>query len=79
MALQVLLAATLRKFFPDYDHAIGLKVHLKPGMTVRELAQQINLPVDDVKLILVNGRAAKWDTVLQGDERVAVFPPVGGG
>ena len=79
MALQVLLAATLRKYFPDYDHAVGLEVHLKRGMTVLEMARQINLPVEDVKLILVNGRAAKWDTVLQGDERVALFPPVGGG
>jgi sulfur-carrier protein len=79
MPLQVLLAATLRKFFPEYDHAVGLEVNLKPGMTVREMAQQINLPADDVKLILVNGRAAKWTTVLQGDERVALFPPVGGG
>lgn len=79
MALQVLLAATLRKCCPDYDHATGLKVEIQPGKTVRDLAEQLQLPVDDVKLIMVNGLAAKWDTVLHGDERVALFPPVGGG
>jgi len=79
MALQVLLAATLRKYFPAYDHATGLEVQIEPGTTVRELAEQLQLPVDDVKLIMVNGLAAKWDTVLEGTERVAMFPPVGGG
>jgi len=79
MALQVLLAATLRKYFPDYDHAAGLEVQIQPGTTVKELAARLNLPVADIKLIMINGRAGNWDTVLQGDERVALFPPVGGG
>ncbi len=79
MALQVLLAATLRKYFPDYDHAAGLVVEIEPGLTVGELAANLKLPIDEIKLIMVNGLAAKWDTVLQGNERVALFPPVGGG
>jgi sulfur-carrier protein len=32
-----------------------------------------------VRLIMVNGIASKWDAALKGDERVALFPPVGGG
>jgi len=79
MALQVLLAASLRKYFPDYDHAIGLKIDIKPGLTVAELASDLKLPANEIKLIMVNGLAAKWTTVLHGDERVALFPPVGGG
>ena len=79
MALQVLLAATLRKYFPDYDHATGLQVQIEPGITVRDLATRLELPIDDIKLIMINGRAGNWDTVLQGNERVALFPPVGGG
>ncbi|MDY0039897.1 MAG: MoaD/ThiS family protein [Desulforhabdus sp.] len=79
MPLQVLLAATLRKCFPGYDHATGLEVQIEPGTTVRQLAERLQLPLDDVKLILVNGQAAKLDTVLEGTERVAMFPPVGGG
>ncbi|MCK8603965.1 MoaD/ThiS family protein [Desulfoferrobacter suflitae] len=79
MALQVLLAATLRKYFPDYDHANGLTVPIRAGMTVRDLAEQLKLPVADIKLIMIDGRAANWETVLYGNERVALFPPVGGG
>jgi len=79
MALKVLLAASLRKYFPDYDHATGLTIDIKPGLTVAELASDLNLPTNEIKLIMVNGLAAKWATVLHGDERVALFPPVGGG
>ena len=79
MALQVLLAATLRKYFHDYDPAGGLEVQIQPGITVKNLAVQLGLPVADIKLIMINGRAGNWDTVLQGEERVALFPPVGGG
>lgn len=79
MALQVLLAATLRQYVPGYDPLTGLNVTMPSGITVGELADRLALPREDVKLIMVNGIAASWDTVLKGDERVAFFPPVGGG
>ncbi len=79
MAIQLFLAATLRRYVPDYDANTGHAVDVPPGTSVLELARRVGLPQKDVKLIMVNGIAAKWDTVLQGDERVGLFPPVGGG
>lgn len=79
MALKVLLAATLRKYMPAYDAATGYEMEIDPGDTVRAVARKLGIPEDDVKLIMVNGIGASWDTVLKGDERVALFPPVGGG
>lgn len=79
MAVQVLLAATLRKHLPGYDPLTGRRVEVRPGTTVRELASSLNLPENEVKLVMVNGVIASLDQVLQGDERVAFFPPVGGG
>ncbi len=79
MAIQLLLAATLRKFLPDYDAAIGHSVDVAPGCKVRDIAHQLGIPEAEVRIILVNGVSAKWDTILNGDERVALFPPVGGG
>lgn len=79
MPLLVLLAATLRHHVPDYDPMTGLSVTVPAGTTVRGLVELLQLPAEDVKLIMVNGVAASWTTVLQGDERVALFPPVGGG
>lgn len=79
MALKVLLAASLRKYVPGYDAAAGYEMTLEHGATVRRVAEELGVPLDEVKLIMVNGIGANWNTRLQGDERVALFPPVGGG
>ena len=48
-------------------------------MTVAELCGRLNLPSDDIKIVMVNGRNQPMDLILKGDERVGFFPPVGGG
>lgn len=79
MALKVFLAATLRKYVPGYDGALGHDLPIPPGSTVSDAARLLGIPEEEVKLIMVNGRGSKWDTILQGDERLGLFPPVGGG
>ena len=79
MAIQLFLAATLRRYVSGYDAGTGHAVEIAPGMTVLDLARQLGIPAQEVKLIMVNGIGARWDTVLKGDERVGLFPPVGGG
>lgn len=79
MALKVFLAATLRKYVPGYDGAVGHDLQIPPGSTVGDAARLLGIPEEDVKLIFVNGKGSKWDTLLQGDERLGLFPPVGGG
>lgn len=79
MPVTVLLAASLRKYVPDYDAASGFEMPLPPGSPIRELARRLGIPEAEVKLIMADGIHADWDTVLMGDERVALFPPVGGG
>jgi sulfur carrier protein ThiS len=79
MALKVFLAATLRKYIPGYDGAVGHDLEIPPGSTVADAARLLGIPEGDVKLIMVNGIGSRWETVLQGDERLGLFPPVGGG
>ena len=79
MAVQLFLAATLRRYVTGYDANTGHHLEVAPDSTILDLARQLGVPEREVKLIMVNGLAARWDTVLQGDERVALFPPVGGG
>ncbi|SMC21611.1 Sulfur carrier protein ThiS (thiamine biosynthesis) [Desulfacinum hydrothermale DSM 13146] len=79
MALQVLLSATLRRCVPDYDPEAGIRVEVEPGTSVREVIRQLGLPEKEIKLIMINGLASSPEAVLQGNERVAFFPPVGGG
>ncbi|MCU0588518.1 MAG: MoaD/ThiS family protein [Syntrophobacteraceae bacterium] len=79
MALQVFLAATLRKYLPGYDAGTGHSMEVPQGATVLDVASRLGIPPEEVKIVMVNGVGARLATPLEGDERVALFPPVGGG
>jgi len=73
--IQIKLFATLQSFMPDSAERYAIK----PGMTVRTLLQQLDLPENKARIIFINGVKAELTTVLKGGERVGIFPPVGGG
>jgi molybdopterin converting factor small subunit len=52
---------------------------IDPGITIRDLLAQIEIPIEKARLIFINGIKADLDTPLKGGERVGIFPPVGGG
>ncbi|MCE5336927.1 MAG: MoaD/ThiS family protein [Desulfobacteraceae bacterium] len=79
MPVKLMLAANLRKYVSGYSGETGYAVQVEPGSTVRDLAGLLKIPEQEVKLIMIDGVGAQWDNVLKGDERVALFPPVGGG
>jgi molybdopterin synthase sulfur carrier subunit len=73
--IQLKLFATLREFTPpSADNFI-----IDQGTRICDLLDQINMPREKAKLIFINGVKAELTTVLEGGERVGIFPPVGGG
>ena len=79
MPLKILLSSTLRRYVPDYDPAKGVVLVPEKDMTVAELCKQMNIPVDKIKIIIVDGKHKSLDHVLTGVERVGLFPTIGGG
>ena len=79
MSVRLMLAATLRKYIPGYNGETGYEVSVAPGSTVRDLCRQLQVPEKEVRLIMIEGVAADWDSILTEKERVAFFPPIGGG
>jgi sulfur-carrier protein len=79
MPLQILLNATLRQFVPGYDPYRGISLEISPGIPVSQIISRLGVPPEEVTLILVNGVRQGADFPLQGDERVGLFPPIGGG
>ena len=73
--ISIKLFATLKKYAPE--QAEGYPV--EPGTTVRAVLESLDVPIKHAKLIFVDSVRASLDTVLNGGERVGVFPPVGGG
>ncbi len=79
MALKVFLSATLRECYPDYEPSAGIDLDLEEAIPVAVLLRKLEISQAMVKIVMVNGLSASFDHVLRGDERVALFPPVGGG
>jgi molybdopterin converting factor small subunit len=73
--IQIKLFATLQRYMP----ASAENYAIETGTTIRRLLQQIDLPENKAKLIFIDGIQAELTTVLQGGERIGIFPPVGGG
>jgi molybdopterin converting factor small subunit len=79
MSVHVKLSATLRDHVPGYAPAEGLRVDVRPGETVADLARGLGLPTDQLKIIMRNGVHAALESPVTDGDRVAFFPPVGGG
>lgn len=79
MTLKVFLGPTLRAYVPDYDYKSGYHIDIPSGTTIRKLVRKIGLPEKQIALIIVNGHSSSWETILVGDERVTLFPIMGGG
>ena len=77
--MKVFLSSTLRRYIPGYDPDKGLEIQVQKGTTVSNLCKQMNIPPDMVTIIMVDGRAEDLDHVLNGSERVHLFPAIGGG
>jgi len=73
--IQIKLFANLQPFMPPS----GEKYRINPGISIRSLLEQLNLPEEKAKLIFIDGIKANLSSTLDGGERVGIFPPVGGG
>lgn len=56
-----------------------IKAELPEGSNIRDLMKAYKIPETEVFSSLVNGLHKELDTILQDGDRVALFPPVGGG
>lgn len=73
--IQVRLFASLKKFLPPNSD----RFPISSGETIEHVLKRLAVPLDEARLIFVNGVKAEITSVLRGGERVGIFPPVGGG
>lgn len=55
------------------------RLPIRPGISVKELLEQLSIPIVKAHLIFIDGVKKSLETPLNGGERVGVFPPVAGG
>jgi len=73
--IQIKLFANLQPLMPSS----GEKYPIYPGISIRNLLEQLKIPQEKAKLIFIDGIKANLSSTLDGGERVGIFPPVGGG
>ena len=79
MHVKAMLSTTLRDMVPGYDPHAGLDLEPEEGTTAGRLADSIGIPAKEIKIVMINGRSSSLDAELCEGDRVALFPPVGGG
>ena len=67
--------ATLKKYTPVPSE----NYPVTPGITVKTLLEELSVPEEEVKLVFIDGVKHDLASILQGGERVGIFPAVGGG
>lgn len=79
MLLEVRVFGGLEKIIPGASFGKPIEVEADEGTTVGALLDMLKIPEDQVFTILVNGIHTGKNVLLKPGDRVAFFPPVGGG
>ena len=75
ITVDVRLFASLRREMGDSQQMLKLRA----GTSVSDVVERLAIPEMEIHLVFVNGRVASLDKVLQDGDRLALFPPIGGG
>ncbi|MBM7853980.1 sulfur carrier protein ThiS [Desulfohalotomaculum tongense] len=79
MLLEVRLYSGLEKYVENAQYGKPIQVELPEGATVKQLLDKLGIPQEQVFSVLVNGTHYNCSDVMEDGDRVALFPPVGGG
>lgn len=80
MKVELNLFASLARYARDKTGSHGhYMMDVPDGTTIMALLNSLELPIDKIRMIFLNGLHAAGDEVLKEGDRVGVFPPVAGG
>jgi sulfur carrier protein ThiS len=74
MKVELNLYASLARFVPRTG-----PLEIDGETTILGLLRHLNVPMDKVKIIFLNGIHASGQEALKDGDRIGVFPPVAGG
>ena len=80
MIIEAKIFSTLLHYLPNSPHHMdGDKWDIPEGTTVGQVLKMLNLPEKEVKIVLINGRHADKERVLNEGDVFHVFPLMAGG
>ena len=79
MKIKLKLFATFREYLPEGNDGHSIMLELDENTNVENVLQQMKLPVDIPKIILINGLQKTANEVLHEGDTLSIFPPIAGG
>lgn len=79
MSFRVELCSLLRKYVHDYDPAKGTEVNIGAGQRVEQAIRELDIPPEEVGVIVVNRKVVGPDYVLKHGDTVGLFSVLVGG
>lgn len=79
MKVRVKLLVTYRKYLPAGAQGGACDIDVPPSILVGNLLSELGVPAKESMVILVNGRDAGRDHILEDNDVVAIFPAMAGG
>ncbi len=73
--IEVRAFGELMKIFRERGWSWPLHVELKDSVNAMDLARQLDLPVEKIEVVFVNGFAQLMDYQVQPGDRIAFVPP----
>jgi len=80
MIIEVKIFSSLRHYVSSSDnHLEGDKWRISDNATVAQALEMLNLPEQEARVLLINGRSADRERVLKEGDVLHVFPAICGG
>ena len=80
MIIEAKVFSNLRHYLPNSPHHLdGDKWYMPEGATVAQVLKMLNIPEEKTKILLINGRNAGKEMVLNEGDVFHVFPIMAGG
>ena len=79
MKAEIRLFANFRDFLPPGSTSFSFTTSFEGKKTVSQVIEELKLPDDIPRIIIVNGLHSEEDHVLQDGDVVSLFPPLAGG
>ncbi len=79
MKINLNLYASLAEYLPDRARGNPNPIELPEGTTIKQLIEQLHIPLDTPRIIFINGSHAPLEAILNEGDRLGMFPPLAGG
>lgn len=80
MIIEAKVFSSLRHYLPNSHRNLeGDKWDISEGATVAQTLEMLNIPEEEARILLVNGRNVDRQRVLKGDDVLHIFPAICGG